>query len=98
MAVYRQLGNVKQIGRTLTEQAQTYSSLGQSRKASALLCGAIPTKLENGKGEFQLKCLPSSALEIARSSKDQTGEMAAIGSLGDAYRLYGNYSEAIWLL
>jgi len=98
VAVYRQLGNVKQVGRTLTEQAQTYSSLGQSRKAIALLCGAVPTKLENGKGEFQLKCLPSSALEIARSSKDQTGEMAAIGSLGDAYRLFGNYSEAIWLL
>lgn len=98
ITVYRQQGNVKQVGRMLTEQAQTYSSLGQPRKAIALLCGAFPRDKGTQKQEFQLECLPQSALQIARSIKDPTGEAAAIGSLGDAYRLYGNYNEAIWLL
>jgi CHAT domain-containing protein len=98
VTVYRKLGNAKQVGRMLTEQAQTYSSLGQPRKAIALLCGAFPKDKGTQKQEFQLECLPQSALQIAQNINDQMGKVAAVGSLGDAYRLYGNYNEAIWLL
>jgi CHAT domain-containing protein len=75
--LYQQLGNLQQLGRSLTEQAQAYSRLGQYSKAIAILCGEQP-------------CQPNSALQIAQAAQDTTGEVAALGSLGDAYRLRGN--------
>ena len=86
---YRQLENWQQVGRLLTEQAQAYSRLGQSQKAIALLCGRVD---ENS------NCTLQSALQLARTHQDKVGEAAALGSLGDAYRLQGNYDQAIALL
>ncbi|MBE9167866.1 CHAT domain-containing protein [Pleurocapsales cyanobacterium LEGE 06147] len=83
---YRASGNWQQLGRMLTEQAQAYSSLGQPEKAIQLLCGGSKEKRE---------CLPGSALQIARQQEDKLGEIAALGSLGEAYRLRGDYDEAI---
>jgi CHAT domain-containing protein/tetratricopeptide (TPR) repeat protein len=86
IALYRQLGNRQQVGRMLVEQAQAYSSLGQHRRAIAILCNA------SGK---EKTCTPDSALQIARDVKDSTLEAAASGSLGNAYRLRGDYTKAI---
>jgi CHAT domain-containing protein len=82
--LYRHLGNHPQVARALTEEAQVYSRIGQHRKAIALLCNA------NDKGQ----CSPNSALELAVQSKDTVGEAAALGALGNAYRLIGQYELA----
>ncbi|WP_219898685.1 CHAT domain-containing protein [Phormidesmis priestleyi] len=92
---YRQTRNLQFLERSLTEQAQVYSSLGQSRKAIALLCGQESNRLQISNN---LSCLPESALQLARTVTDNTGEAAALGSLGDAYRLRGDYQTAIVLL
>lgn len=84
IAYYRSTKNQQKVGRLLIEQAQIYSSLGQSRKAISLICNA-PQKDT---------CLPESALQIARDRQDRLGEAAALGSLGDAYRLRGDYQRA----
>jgi CHAT domain-containing protein len=82
----RQLGDLQRVGRMLTEQAQAYSLIGQQRQAIALLCGT---------SEPESACHPGSALQIARELNDSQGEAAALGSLGEAYRLAGNYDQAI---
>lgn len=94
-AYYRQTKDLESLGHSLTEQAQVYSSLGQSRKAIALLCGEDKKQLQ---AINELACLPESALQIARAANDKKGEAAALGSLGDAQRLLGDYQSAIVLL
>lgn len=85
--IYRQLGNASQVGRMLTEQAQVHLSLGQHRRAIALLC--LP------KDETSIDyCEPNSALPIAITASDILGQVAALGSLGEAYRLQGYYQGA----
>lgn len=86
IAYYRQINEPIETGRMLTEQAQLYSSLGQHRRAIAILCG------EN---QIDAACSPNTALEIARRQSDQLGEVAAWGSLGNAHRLQGEYDQAI---
>lgn len=81
---YQQSGNQQQLGRSLTEQAQAYSKLGQHRQAIALLCGSVANS----------KCQSESALKLAQQQQDQLGEIAALGSLGEAYRLRGDYQNA----
>ncbi|KAM3096663.1 CHAT domain-containing protein [Phormidesmis sp. 146-35] len=87
IANYRQQGDFIKVGRLLTEQAQTYSRLGQNKVAIALLCGASQTD-DCPKRE-------GSALQIAEKFSDHQGEVAALGSLGEVYRLTGNYDQAI---
>jgi CHAT domain-containing protein/uncharacterized protein HemY len=88
IANYQQVGDLVKLGRLLTELAQTYSHLGQNREALALLCGA---------SESDEICLKSegSALQIAQKFSDRQGEAAALGSLGEGYRLRGKYDRAI---
>lgn len=86
IAAYREMGNRQQVGRMLVEQAQAYSSSGQHRRAIAILCN--PSGSEN-------TCAKDSALQIARETKDRTLEAAALGSLGNAYRFRGDYTQAI---
>lgn len=90
IANYRLAKDDLKVERLLVEQAQTYSRLGQTKNAIALLCGAAETE----------DCLQSegSALQIARKLRDFQGEVAALGSLGEAYRLRGNYDKAITTL
>ncbi|HBE18141.1 MAG TPA: hypothetical protein DDW51_11115, partial [Cyanobacteria bacterium UBA11367] len=38
-ATYGKLGDIWQVGRSLTEQAQAYTHLGKYRDAIAILCG-----------------------------------------------------------
>jgi CHAT domain-containing protein len=87
IAYYRQAGNLQKVGRLLTEQAQAYIQQGKNRQAIALLCGSLTTD-----------CLPGTALAIAREQKDQLTQVAALGTLGEAYRLRGKYDEAIHYL
>ncbi len=79
-------------GRSLTEQAQLYNRLGQYRKAVALLCGEV-----SGDRESE-NCAPESALAIAQTNADPTGEVAAWGSLGQSHRLMGHYDRAVTAL
>ena len=59
----------------LTEQAQVHLSLGQYRRAIALIClPKADTPLDD--------CAPSSALPIATAEGDTLGQVAALGSLG----------------
>ena len=98
IAYYRQIRHVQQVGRMLTEQAQVYNSLGQPKKAIALLCGVLqdePEEEQSKKGEKEPGCRQESALQMTRFSQDQMGEAGALGSLGEAYRLVGNYNRAI---
>lgn len=82
--IYQQSGESRQLGRSLTELAQAYSSLGQHRKAIAILCG----------NEVEQECTSNSAIAISQKTTDSLGEVAAKGSLGEAYRLRGDYTVA----
>ncbi|NJO64863.1 MAG: CHAT domain-containing protein [Richelia sp. RM2_1_2] len=84
-SIYRQLKNANGVGRTLAEQAQLYSNLGQPRKAIAILCNSNDNSV----------CTENSVLQIARNLKISSLEAVALGSLGDAYRLAGEYDKAI---
>lgn len=79
------LGDSQQLGRLLSEQAQTYSQLGQYRKAIALLCGSHNPNA----------CLDRSALSLAQTTQDTLAEASALGSLGEALRLQRDYDGAI---
>ena len=85
IAYYQKIGDRTQLGRILTEQAQTYSNLGQQRRAIALLCGE----------QTEPNCEKDSALAIARQQSDQLGEAAGLGSLGNVYRLQGDYETSL---
>lgn len=89
---YRSQQNWQKVGRILTEIAQAYSNFGQTIKAINFLCGVDAKNIEN------LACQQGSALQIALQQQDKTGEIAALGSLGEAYRLRGNYDIAIQYL
>ncbi len=80
------------LSHLLTEQAQAYSRLGQHRKAIALLCTEDST-INAARGPQD--CQPGSALQIATASEDTLAQVAAIASLGEAYRASGEYDEAL---
>lgn len=89
------LRDVTKLGRALTELAQVYSSYGQPKKAIELLCGrdntdnATTNTTNKTDNTFNIdKCRTSSALQIAKQSNDFEGQVAALGSLGEAYRLF----------
>lgn len=84
---YRQLGNYQELERSLTEQAQIYARLGQHQQAIALLCGTDSKS-----------CPADSAIAMARQQQDRLGEAAAWGSLGETYRLRGDYQQALGYL
>ncbi|MFB2897434.1 CHAT domain-containing protein [Aerosakkonemataceae cyanobacterium BLCC-F50] len=86
IAIYRQMADKKQVGRMLVEQAQAYTNLGQNKRAIAILCN--PSLRET-------TCTNDSALQITKEAKDSQGYAAALGSLGNAYRLRGDYEKAI---
>ncbi|MBV6626186.1 MAG: CHAT domain-containing protein [Rivularia sp. (in: Bacteria)] len=84
-SIYRQLKNANGVGLSLAEQAQLYSNLGQPRKAIAILCSPDNNSV----------CTGDSVLQVASNLKNSTLEAVALGSLGDAYRLTGDYDKAI---
>ena len=94
---YNQLGDITQLERSLTEQAQAYSRLGKHRQAIALLCGSkyLPSEQYSSNPETESQCQAGSAIALAQQQQDKLGKIAALGSLGEAYRLRGNYQEAL---
>ncbi|MHC5675640.1 CHAT domain-containing protein [Nostoc sp.] len=94
---YTAVENFQQVGRMQSELAQVYSNLGQPRKAIALLCGQLveKSKISENQGSQQIECTPESAAQIATKHNDKRGKIAALGILGEAYRLIGNYDQAI---
>lgn len=83
-----QLNNLEKIGQGKTEQAQIYLNLGQTEKVIALLCGNLEID----------KCENNSALKIAENQENLQNKIAVLGTLGEAYRLTGNYDQSIELL
>ena len=83
------LNDVEHLGRLATEQAQTFSQLGQTQKAISLLCDSTSP---------DTPCVTNSSLGLAREINDPLGETAALGSLGEALRLRGEYEWAIAVL
>jgi tetratricopeptide (TPR) repeat protein len=51
-----------------------------------------------GQNKADSACSQDSAVEIAHSQSDFPGQVAALGSLGNAHRLQGEYDEAIQYL
>ena len=88
--LYSQLARPVKLGRILTEQAQTYTSLGQYRQAGGLLCGMASSGTLND----QNSCTATSAVGLARTEGDPLGAAAALGSLGEVYRLQGRVEWA----
>ncbi|MEM7063426.1 MAG: CHAT domain-containing protein [Cyanobacteria bacterium P01_B01_bin.77] len=99
--IYKKLGMITKMGRIQTEQAQIYSSVGQYRRAIALLC--LPQNTDNTDGAptavgLIQHCAEDGAYPIAVTVQDAEGQVAALGSLGDAYQLKGDYDEAVVVL
>ncbi|MBD2512583.1 CHAT domain-containing protein [Nostoc muscorum FACHB-395] len=94
---YGAVQNIQQVGRMQSELAQVYSNLGQPRKAIALLCGQLVEKsrISDNQPSQEIKCTPESAEQIATKYNDKRGKIAALGILGEAYRLIGSYDQAI---
>lgn len=94
---YNTVNNIQQVGRMKSELAQVYSNLGQPRKAIALLCGKLVDKSKSSENQpsQEEKCTPESAEQIASKYNDKRGQVAALGILGEAYRLIGSYDQAI---
>nr|WP_225225682.1 CHAT domain-containing protein [Komarekiella delphini-convector] len=91
---YSAAKDLRQVGRMLTELAQIFNNQGQARKAISLLCNnKFDTKLNK-----KQPCEANSALQIALTNKDSHTEIAALGILGEALRLLGNYNLAIQYL
>ncbi len=76
------------LTRILTEKAQSLNRQGQSQNAMILLCD---------QAEIQ-RCSEKSAIGLARRVGDRQTEAAALGSLGEAYRLQGESGQAITVL
>ncbi|WP_320073147.1 CHAT domain-containing protein [Nostoc sp. MG11] len=91
---YSEAKDLRQVGRMLTDLAQTYNNQGQARKAISLLCS---NKFDI-KSDTKQPCESNSALQIALTNKDSRTEVAALGILGEALRLVGNYDLAIQYL
>ncbi|NJM99603.1 MAG: CHAT domain-containing protein [Phormidesmis sp. RL_2_1] len=112
IATTQTLGNGPKLGRLLSEQAQAYSRLGQHRRAIALLCGTEADENSTTVGGIEVRtgaqgtdfdpddrtCQIGSALQIAEAEEDAVGQIAALGSLGEAYRLSGDTETALRLI
>jgi CHAT domain-containing protein len=95
-ADYQRSGAWQQAGQMLIELAQLHSALGQHRRAGELLCGGFAQQtLEQDKVDLETHCRTNSALAIACRTHDRLSEAAALGSLGNVYRLRGDYASAI---
>lgn len=72
------------VGKLQVELAQSYNERGKLYDAIDILCG----------NENETDCLPNTALAISRTYEDKVTEAAALGVLGDTYRLVNDYKQA----
>lgn len=92
--LYHQANDPVQYGRSLSEQAQVYLSLGRPQRAKALLCG---DEVMPQASDTQAIC-PGGSYAIATAEEDRLGQVVALGSLGEAYRLSDDPTQAAALL
>lgn len=94
-ATHTALQNWQKVGRLLIEQAQTYSQLGQPYQAIGLLCvpvsettifETIASESAQVSDRQAAECDAQSAVKIAQDAGDAIAQVAAFGSLGEAYR------------
>jgi CHAT domain-containing protein len=90
--LYRKQQDEPQVGRILTEKAQALSRQGQTQTAIDILCG------QDDQSQDPDKCAKGTAIVIARQQQDRKTEAAALGSLGEAYRLRGEYDRSMPVL
>ena len=88
VTLHRLLQNQSALARILTEKAQALSRQGQAQNALVLLCDQSNLQA----------CGETSAIGLARKVGDQRTEAASLGSLGEVYRLQGDYDRAIEVL
>ena len=88
LKLHQRTENKPALARILTEKAQALSRQGQSQDAIVLLCDH----------EKLSECSSSSAVGLARKLGDRRTEAAALGSLGEAHRLRGDYLQAATIL
>ncbi|GAP96798.1 TPR repeat precursor [Leptolyngbya sp. NIES-2104] len=84
--LYRRINDPAKLSQALTEQAQLYSGIGQARQAIVLLCAPEMN---------QDSCSDRGSVKLAEKTSDPNLQIAALGSLGDAYRLSGESEKAI---
>jgi CHAT domain-containing protein/tetratricopeptide (TPR) repeat protein len=84
---YQHQGDPQRWGQALTEQAQTLNHLGRPVQALELLCNPAP-------GSLAVQCQGDSAVAVAKQTGDRPGQIAALGSLGNTYRLLSQYALA----
>lgn len=73
------------VAQALTEQAQVHLYLGQPLEAIALLCGETHSDI----------CAAGTAVAIAEAIDDRPAQVAALGSLGEAYRALQEFTTAL---
>lgn len=88
IALHQRTQNKSAMARILTEKAQALSRQGQSPQAGVMLCDHVDVQ----------RCGEKSAIGIARQIGDRSTEAASLGSLGEVYRLQGDYAKAIEVL
>lgn len=88
IALHQRTQNAAALARILTEKAQVLSRQGQSQNAQVLLCDH----------QSERQCSVKSAIGLARKLGDRSTEAAGLGSLGEVYRLQGNYVQAVQVL
>jgi CHAT domain-containing protein len=87
--IYQQLGQPIEVGRIAIEKAQSLSRQGFSSQAIQLLCSPQKSpKVED--------CHAQSAIQLVKG--DRRLLAAGLGSLGEAYRVQGEYEIAVNLL
>ena len=112
-ATYTSLQEQAEVGRAMSEQAQTYSLLGQPFQAISLLCtGDInsgstsplqplltldldDSQIASSSAAAAYHCQPESAIDILYNFGRPEIQVAALGSLGEAYRSVQDYDAAL---
>ncbi|MGF1568499.1 MAG: CHAT domain-containing protein [Nodosilinea sp.] len=95
---HQQGNNAIAYGRVLSEQAQVLISVGQHQRAAALLCGGMPETTPQTETTATTAICPGGSYAIATTHADGAGQVAALGSLAETYRLTGDYLLAQTLL
>lgn len=85
LALYQSASRVDKLAPVLAEQAQVYVYLGQPREAIALLCGETDSPT----------CEAGTAIALAAATGDLHTQVAALGTLGEAYRALQNFDRAL---
>ncbi len=96
ISIYEQLNNLSEKGRILIELAQAYTIIGQPQQAITILCKDQKENLKENVDEILNNCQEESAFNLVKNEQDLT--IALLGSLGEAYRLTGEYELAIKIL